>query len=46
MPEPWVTILQSRYDAQAIDETYVQSFVTKGKITQVECDTIVNTNQG
>ena len=41
MPEPWVTILQSRYDAKAIDETYVQSFVTKGKITQNECDEII-----
>lgn len=42
MPEPWVTILQSRYDAKAINETYVQSFVTKGKITQGECDAIVS----
>lgn len=42
MINPWYVILKSRYDAQAINETYVQSFVTKGKITQVECDAIVS----
>lgn len=42
MPEPWVTILKSRYDAHVINETYVQSFVVKGKITQAECDAIVS----
>jgi len=44
MPEPWVTILQSRYDAKVINETYVKSFVVKGKITQDECDEIIGTS--
>lgn len=42
MTNPWYVILKSRYDAQAINETYVQSFVAKGKITQAECDGIVS----
>jgi hypothetical protein len=41
MINPWYVILKSRYDAKAINETYVQSFVVKGKITQAECDAIV-----
>ena len=41
MINPWYVILKSRYDAKAINETYVQSFVTKGKITQSEYDQIV-----
>ena len=41
MINPWFVILKSRYDAQVINETYVQSFVTKGKITQDECDEIL-----
>lgn len=40
MINPWYVILKSRYDAKTINETYVQSFVVKGKITQAECDAI------
>lgn len=41
MINPWYVILKSRYDAKAINETYVLSFVTKGKITQTEYNEII-----
>jgi len=41
MSEFWATIVKSRYDAQTIDATKVQSYVPK-IITQIECDAIVS----
>jgi len=40
MSEHWKNIIQSRYDAGAIDEAKVQSYVPK-LITQLECDEIL-----
>ena len=40
MSEHWKNIIYSRYDAGAIDEAKVQSYVPK-LITQDECDYIL-----
>ncbi len=40
MSEHWKNIIKSRYDAGAIDETKVQSYVPK-LITQAECNEIL-----
>ena len=36
MTNPWVVILKSRFDDGAITESFVHTFVTKGKITEEE----------